>query len=395
MVRACRSAGLKVAVTSGADRIRTDANLIQIGLPPEQWDAVTTAEDVVHKRPAPDLLLASAKKMGLLPEQCVAIEESVGGVQAAKAAGIRCVAVAPSATEGQLQGADLVERNISDISLSDLVTAGAGPADNLDGSRLAGEEGSTAARDASARSGPWGPWATLGFALAIALAFVVAQNVAGIVFGIALMATGGGEILTDPTSLGANGLFLAVTTCGAVPVGIGATCFFAWLRRGISISEYLRLKAVSARDLLRWCLALLAFAVLSDALTGLLGRPLVPDVIVESYRTAGFPPLLWLAVVVLAPLNEEIFFRGFLFAGIGRSRAGGWGAILLTSLLWAFIHVQYDQYDVATIFAAGLLLGYARLKTNSIVPTIGMHALMNLVATIQVTALIRIESGAN
>ena len=75
----------------------------------------------------------------------------------------------------------------------------------------------------------------------------------------------------------------------------------------------------------------------------------------------------------------------------GNPGPGGWGAILLTSTLWSVIHVQYDLYGVANIFAAGLLLGYARLKTNSILPTILMHALMNLAATIQVAALVWFE----
>ncbi len=49
LVRACRNAGLKVAVASSADRIKLNANLRKIGLPPEMWDAIVTAEDVVHK----------------------------------------------------------------------------------------------------------------------------------------------------------------------------------------------------------------------------------------------------------------------------------------------------------------------------------------------------------
>src|SRR5205823_6623441 len=83
LVGACKGAGLKVAVVSGGDRVRTEATLKKIGLPPEQWDAIVTAEDAAQKKPAPDLFLASAKKMGVSPEQCVVIEDSVDGVQAA------------------------------------------------------------------------------------------------------------------------------------------------------------------------------------------------------------------------------------------------------------------------------------------------------------------------
>jgi len=395
LVRSCKSAGLKVAVTSSANRVKTEATLRKIGLAPEQWDGIVAADDAIKEKPAPDVYLAAARKLETLPEQCVVIEAAPDGVQAAKAAGMRCVSVAQRFPKERLQAADLVKPKISDISLNDLVACGVDASTNVQARPGVVLESTGVAEKGSVESGPWGLWATLGLALVIGVVFVVAQVAAGIVAGFGVMATGGGEILRDPKKLESNGLFLAVTTCGAAPAAIAATCLFAWLRRGISISDYLRLKAMPARVLFRWCLALLALAVVSDGLTWFLGRPIVPEVVVASYRTAWFPPLLWLAVVVLAPLNEEIFFRGFLFAGVSRSRLGGWGAILLTSILWAVIHVQYDWYGVGTIFASGLLLGYARLRTNSIIPTIAMHALMNLVTTIQVATLIKIVGGAD
>jgi membrane protease YdiL (CAAX protease family) len=99
-------------------------------------------------------------------------------------------------------------------------------------------------------------------------------------------------------------------------------------------------------------------------------------------------PLLWLAVVVGAPVGEEIFFRGFLFAGLAKSRLGGTGAIVLSSLAWAVIHVQYDPFDMAYIFLLGLVIGAFRLKTNSLWPPILMHALVNLIAMIQTAWLL-------
>jgi hypothetical protein len=161
------------------------------------------------------------------------------------------------------------------------------------------------------------------------------------------------------------------------------------------VKEYLALNPLSWRATARWCAALAGMVVLSDALTTLLNRPLVPEVMVQLYRTAGFPPLFWLAVVVAAPLGEETFFRGFLFKGILHSPLGSVGAVVLTALLWAVIHQQYDVYGVATVFVAGLLLGYARLRTNSIYSGVVMHALMNLIATIEVATVIRLASPAN
>ena len=65
LVRACRQAGLRLAVASSADEVKIVANLRQIGLPPDTWDAVVTGDDVVSKKPAPDIFLSAAAKLGL------------------------------------------------------------------------------------------------------------------------------------------------------------------------------------------------------------------------------------------------------------------------------------------------------------------------------------------
>ncbi len=123
-VGACRKAGLRVAVASSADAIKIYANLNKIGLPPETWDAIVTAEDVKAKKPAPDIFLAAARKLSLAPVNCVVIEDAINGIQAAKAAGMGCVAVAQTFPAERLGAADLVRPTLAQVSLQDLV---AGP----------------------------------------------------------------------------------------------------------------------------------------------------------------------------------------------------------------------------------------------------------------------------
>jgi beta-phosphoglucomutase len=120
LARACRRAGLRLAVASSADEVKIVANLRQIGLPPDTWDTVVTGDDVVSKKPAPDIFLSAAAKLGLLPAQCTVVEDAVNGVQAAKAAGMRCVAVAQTFPAAQLESADLVRLDIAAVSLADL-----------------------------------------------------------------------------------------------------------------------------------------------------------------------------------------------------------------------------------------------------------------------------------
>ena len=120
LVQRCRAAGLRTAEASSADLIKIEANLQKIGLPRSGWNAVVSAEDAVHKKPAPDLFLAAARRMGVAPAQCVVIEDAVSGIQAARAAGMRCVAVASSYPPDKLRAADVVRPTIAEVTLADL-----------------------------------------------------------------------------------------------------------------------------------------------------------------------------------------------------------------------------------------------------------------------------------
>ena len=120
LVHACRQAGLRLAVASSADEVKIVANLRQIGLPPSTWEALVTGDDVGPKKPAPDIFLTAAARLGLAPAQCTVVEDAVNGVQAARAAGMRCVAVAQTFPPAQLQGADVVRRDIASVSLTDI-----------------------------------------------------------------------------------------------------------------------------------------------------------------------------------------------------------------------------------------------------------------------------------
>ncbi len=120
LVRACRAAGLPCAVASSADRIKIEANLNKIGLPPQTWQAIVTAEDVEHRKPDPAIFLKAAHRLGVNPSACTVVEDAVNGIAAAKDAGMRCVAVASTFPAQALAQADLVRPSIRDISPGDL-----------------------------------------------------------------------------------------------------------------------------------------------------------------------------------------------------------------------------------------------------------------------------------
>ncbi|MCX7047853.1 MAG: HAD-IA family hydrolase [Candidatus Sumerlaeota bacterium] len=101
-----RRRGLKTALATSADRCKADANLAAIRLPPENFDAIIASEDAVHKKPAPDIFLAAARKLALAPARCLVVEDAPSGVAAAKAAGARCLALTTTFEAARLTGAD-------------------------------------------------------------------------------------------------------------------------------------------------------------------------------------------------------------------------------------------------------------------------------------------------
>ncbi len=180
-----------------------------------------------------------------------------------------------------------------------------------------------------------------------------------------------------------NGLFLALVTILSGIVGVAFIILITRYFQGRSFLEYLGLTGVSLKQLGFWLFIAAVFLVLSDTCTFLLKKPIVTDFMVNAVQTAKFPWLLYFALIIAAPIFEELFYRGFLLKGLSLSWLKPFGAIVLTALCWSLLHMQYDWYGVLQIFLGGLLFGYARLKSGSIYVTIAMHGLQNLVATIE------------
>ena len=111
------------------------------------------------------------------------------------------------------------------------------------------------------------------------------------------------------------------------------------------------------------------------------GRAIVPPFVVDAYRSARNSGTIWIlaiALVVAAPLAEEIVFRGFMFRGLAASRVGMAGAILIPSAIWAVMHVQYETFYIVQIFMLGIVFGWLRWRSGSTLLTILLHALVNL-----------------
>ncbi|XP_024024937.1 protein SUPPRESSOR OF QUENCHING 1, chloroplastic isoform X2 [Morus notabilis] len=126
LITQCKSKGLKVAVASSADRIKVDANLAAAALPLPMFNAIVSADAFENLKPAPDIFLAASKILNVPTSECIVIEDALAGVQAAKAAGMRCIAVKTTLSEDTLKTADpsLIRNEIGNISLDDILSGG-------------------------------------------------------------------------------------------------------------------------------------------------------------------------------------------------------------------------------------------------------------------------------
>ena len=224
----------------------------------------------------------------------------------------------------------------------------------------------------------------------ISFAWVVAQTVALIVAAVVLIVGQRGENASELTArmatdadFGSLGAWAG--TLVAVPL-----IFLAAKRQAVTTAnDLLGWRAPTTRQIFLWIGGLLLFVAVSDGLTVLSGREIVPPFMRGIYASASIPILLWSTLIIAAPVFEELLFRGLLFQGLVETRLKVVGAAVITSLIWSAIHVQYDLYGIASIFAAGLLLSAARFFTGSVLLCILMHATQNLVATLEVAWLSR------
>jgi len=124
LLRKLKARQIRLAVASCADRVKIEANLKAIEVETAGFQAILAGDEVRNMKPAPDIYLAASEKLGVRPSDCCVIEDSINGIQAAKAAGMRCVAVAQSFPESELLALapDCVRQGLKDISLADLIS---------------------------------------------------------------------------------------------------------------------------------------------------------------------------------------------------------------------------------------------------------------------------------
>ncbi len=175
------------------------------------------------------------------------------------------------------------------------------------------------------------------------------------------------------------------------PASLVAMSFAGWLLvlpalllassfRGQSWTQTLAVRGFALRHLWRWLLALatlLAAEILAVEFLAA-GQGDFTQAIAGSRHI----PMV-LTVVLVAPLLEELIFRGYLFRAWRRSALGLSGTLLLTSALFALAHWgQYGTEQLGFLFVFSVMMGLARERSGSVLLPVFLHALGNLLVVI-------------
>ena len=113
LLRLLRERGLKLALVSSTPHANIDMVLRSLGVE-EAFDVIVGEEDVTRGKPNPEGFLLAAKRLGVMPAECVVIEDAPAGVEAAKRGGMRCVGVCRDRPREALAKADLVVESLDD-----------------------------------------------------------------------------------------------------------------------------------------------------------------------------------------------------------------------------------------------------------------------------------------
>jgi membrane protease YdiL (CAAX protease family) len=229
----------------------------------------------------------------------------------------------------------------------------------------------------------WKFWGTALWGFLVFVAMFVGQIAVVIFF---LFRGGRPEDFGEAVKVVASsGLTISLSVIGGLPA-VAAAVWLPIHFTSTSFADYLALRWTPWKNLVLGVIGLVVLVEGWDLLSKLTGREVLPEFMIDVLKSARNDNVVWLLVVaicVAAPIAEEFFARGFLYRGWSESFLKVPGAIVLSSLAWTSLHLQYDWYFFGEVFCIGLWFGYMRYRSNSTWLTIVLHGLNNLGAVMQ------------
>ena len=114
MIQACKAAGFRVALASSSKNARTVLRNLKVE---DLFEGFVDGNMITHSKPNPEIFLKAAAQLGVEPQHCVVFEDAEAGVEAALAAGMKCVGVGSPENVGK---ANQIVKNTADFKLTDL-----------------------------------------------------------------------------------------------------------------------------------------------------------------------------------------------------------------------------------------------------------------------------------
>ena len=114
IIDAMKARGLKVALVTACALKNMQHSLNSVEQ--ARFDFIITGDEISRAKPHPDSYLAAASRLGLAPSECAVVENAPLGIQAAKNAGMYCIAIATTLGREYLASADCILQNISELA---------------------------------------------------------------------------------------------------------------------------------------------------------------------------------------------------------------------------------------------------------------------------------------
>jgi len=119
IIKDLKSAGFRLAIGSSGPLENVELLLSQLKIKPF-FDTIITSADVNKGKPEPEVFLHAAKNLNIKPENCVVIEDAPVGIEAAKRAGMMSIALTTTHNKQQLFGAQIIIKDLTEISIEDI-----------------------------------------------------------------------------------------------------------------------------------------------------------------------------------------------------------------------------------------------------------------------------------
>lgn len=161
------------------------------------------------------------------------------------------------------------------------------------------------------------------------------------------------------------------------------------LEKGLPL-DFLAIKPVNGKILFLSMFIALALSMTEGLLLDFIGMSGLESStsIKESVEHWGHLVLLVISIGILGPVLEEVIFRGVIYRRLEKSRVGVKGAIIITSVVFTFIHLQYSWQVLLVLLPGSFVLGYVRYKTGNLNYCIVIHCLGNILALTSIFEMI-------